>query len=91
MGSLGEYRVAVAAKPLCAWDASVARRQTTVTVVLGKLILCRTNAHPVVKVVGLAVLVRSAGPKTQNVGARELEAYFPLPGIFSESHPIRLV
>ena len=89
VGSLGEHLVAVAAKPLRAWDTSVARRQKTFTAVPGKLMLCRTNAHPAVKAVGLAVLVRSAGPITQNVGAREV--HFPLPGWFGESHPIRLV
>ena len=37
------------------------------------------------------VLVRSAGPITQNVGARELEVHFPLPRWFEESRPMRLV
>ena len=91
VGSLGEHRVAVAAEPLHAWDKSVARRQETLSVVPGELTLCRTNPHPAVKAVGLAVLVRSAGPITQNVGARELEVHFPLPGRFGESHPMRLV
>ena len=90
VSSLQEHRVAVAAKPLRAWDASVARRHKTFPVVPGKLTLCRSNAHPAVKAVGPAVLVRSAGPITQNVGARELEVHFPLPGWFGESHPMRL-
>ena len=91
MGSLGEHRVAVAAKSLRAWDASVARRQKTFAVVPRKLTPCRTNAHPAVKAVGLAVLVRSAGPITHDVGARELEVHLPLPGRFGESDPKRLV
>ena len=91
VGSLEEHRVAVAAKPLRAWDASSARCQETFPVVSGKLTLYQTNAHPAVKAVGLAVLVRIAGPITQNVGARELEVHFLLPGRFGESHPIRLV
>ena len=53
--------------------------------------MCRTNPHPAVKAVGLAMLVRSAGPITQNVGAGEVEVHFPLPGWFGESHPMRLV
>ena len=72
VGFLGEHRVAVAVKSLRAWDASVALRQKTLAVVPGKLTLCRTNAHPAVKTFGLAVLVRSSGPITQNVDAREL-------------------
>ena len=39
----------------------------------------------------MAVLVRSAGPITRNVGARELEVHFPLPGRFGEPRPMRLV
>ena len=91
VGSLGEHRVAVAAKPLRAWDARVARRQKKFTVVPGKLTLCGTNAHPTVEAVGLAVMVRSFSPITQNVGAREFEVHFPLPGWFGESHSMRLV
>ena len=73
VGSLGEHRIAVAAEPLRAWDTSVARRPKTLPVVPGELMLCRTNPHPAVKAVGLAVLVRSTGPITQNVGAGEVE------------------
>ena len=83
MGSLGENRVAVAAKPLRAWDPSVARRQKTFPVVSGKLTLCRTNAYPAVKAACLAVMVRSASPITQNVGARELDVNFSLPRPFT--------
>ena len=90
VGSLGEHRVALAATPRRAWDARVARRQKTFTFVPGKLAQCHSNAHPVVKAVGLAVLVRSAGPKTQNASARELEVHFRLPGWFGESHPTSL-
>ena len=39
----------------------------------------------------MAVLVRSAGPITQNVSARELEVHFPFPGWFGESRPMCLV
>ena len=83
--SLWEHRVAVAVIPLRAWNASVARRQKTLTAVPGKLPLCRTNAYPAVKAVVLAVLVRSAGPITQNVGARELE--FPAPRMVRRTPP----
>ena len=51
-----------------------------VPVVPGELTLGRTNPHPAVKAAGLAVLVRRAGPITQNVGAEEVEVHFPLPG-----------
>ena len=90
-GSLGEHCVALVAKPLRAWDASVADRQKTFAVAPGKLTLSCANAHPAVKAVGSAVLVRSASPITQNMGARELEVHFPLPGRFGESHSLRLV
>ena len=83
VGALGEHRVAVAAKLIRTWDASVARRQKTLTAITGKLTLCGTNAHPAVKAVGLAVLVGSASPITQNVGARELDVNFSLPRPFT--------
>ena len=70
---------------------SVARRQNVFAVVPGKLTLGRANRRPAVKMVGLAVLVRSAGPITQNVGAGGVKVHFPLPGRFGESHPMRLV
>ena len=91
MGSLREHRIAIAAKPLRAWDTSVAWRQKTLPVVPGELTLCRANPHPAVKAVGSAVLVQSTDPITQNVGAGEVEVHFPLPGWFGESHPMRLV
>ena len=53
-GSLGEHRVAVAAKPLRAWGSSVVRCQKTLPVVPGELTLRRTNPHPAVKAVGCA-------------------------------------
>ena len=53
----------------------------TFPVVPGELTLCRTNPHPAVKAVGLAVLVWSAGPIPQNVEAGEVEVRFPLPGL----------
>ena len=49
------------------------------------------DPHSAVEAVGLAVLVRGAGPITQYVGAREVKVHFPLPGGFGESHPMRLV
>ena len=49
VGSLGEHRVAVAAKPLRVWDAGIARRQQTFAVDPGKLTLYRNNVHPAVK------------------------------------------
>ena len=67
--SLNEHRIAVATEPLRAWDTSVARRVKTLPIVPGELTRCRTNLHPAVKAVGLAVLVRSAGLLTQTVGA----------------------
>ena len=69
VGSPGEHRVAEAAKPIRAWDASVTGRQKAFGVFPGRFKLCRANAHPTVKSAGLAVLVRSAGPTTQKVGA----------------------
>ena len=53
--------------------------------------LCRTNPHPAVKVVGSAVLVRSAGLITQHVGAGEVKIHYPLLGQFGEPHPMRFV
>ena len=53
-GSLGEYRVAVAAEPLRAWGSSVVRCQKTLPVVTGELTLRRTNPHPAVKAIGCA-------------------------------------
>ena len=61
--------MAVAAKPRRARDTGVARRQKTLPVVSGELTLRRTDSHPTVKAVGLAVLIGSTGPVTQNVGA----------------------
>ena len=49
------------------------------------------DLHSAVEAVGLAVLVRGAGPITQGVGAGEVEVHFPLPGMFGESRPMRLV
>ena len=54
-------------------------------VVAGELALCHPNPHSAVEAVGLAVLVRCSGPITQDVGAGEVEVYFPLPGMFGES------
>ena len=51
----------------------------------------RPHPHSVVKAIGSAVLVQSAGQITQNVGAGEVEVHFPLPGRFKESSPMRLV
>ena len=81
----------VAAEPLRAWDTSVALRYKTFPVIPGELKLCRNHPRPAVKAVGFAVLVRGAGPMTQNVGAGEVKVHFPLPGRFGESHPVRLV
>ena len=63
----------------------------TLPVVPGALTLCGTNPHPAVKAVGFAVLVRSTGPITQNVGAGEVEVHFPILGWFGGSQPMRLV
>ena len=91
MGSLGGHRIVVAAELLHPWNTCVARGSQTFSVVPGEVALCRTNPHPAVKVVGLAVLVRSAGPITQTEGAGEVEVHFPLPGWFGESHLMRPV
>ena len=53
--------------------------------------MCRPDPHSAVEAVGLAVLVRSAGPITQDVGAGEVEVHFPLPGRFKEVRLLRLV
>ena len=68
MGPLGDHRVAGAAMPLRTWDANIAWRQKTFVVLPGKLTLYRASAHPAVKAVVLAVLVRSAGPITHQYG-----------------------
>ena len=81
----------VAAKSLRVWNTSVVQRYKTFPVVLGELTLCRTNPRLAIKAVGLAVLVRSAGPITPTVGAGEEEVRFPLAGWFGESHPMFLV
>ena len=64
VGSLTDYCVAEATNPLYARDASATERQKMFAFVPRKLTLCRTKAHSVVKTVGLAVLVRGAGPIT---------------------------
>ena len=79
VGSLGEHLVAVAAKPLRAWDTSVARRQKTFTAVPGKLMLCRTNAHPAVKAVGLAVAGPEYRPNNAKCGSGRGGGPFPAP------------
>ena len=81
----------VAARPLRALDSRVARYQSTRAVVSRKLTLYRANAHLAVTAVGLAVLVRRAGLKTERMGPRQLEVHFPLPGRFGESHLMRPV
>ena len=91
VASPGEHRIVVATEPLHAWDTSVARRFKTLSAVPGELTLCRPNPHPALEAVGLAVLVRSASPLTQNVGAGEGEVHFSLSGWFGESHLMRLV
>ena len=56
-----------------------------------ELALCRPDPYSGVEAVGLAVLVRGSGSITQDVGAGEVEVYFPLPGRFGESRPMRFV
>ena len=68
MGPLGDHRVAQAARSLRTWDANIARRPKTLVVLPGNLTLYRASAHPAVKAVVLAVLVRNAGPITQQYG-----------------------
>ena len=62
VGSFGKHRGATAAKPFYVRNAVVARRQETLAVAPRKFSLCSTNSHPAVQTVGLAVLIRSAGP-----------------------------
>ena len=81
----------VATEPIGARNTSVARRLETFPVVAGELALCRPDPHSAVEAVGLAVLVRGAGPITQGVGAGEVEVHFPLSGRFRESRSMRLV
>ena len=70
----------VAARPLRALDASVARHQKSLAVVPRTHTLQRANAHPAATAVDFAGMVQSTSPITQNVGARDLEVHFPLPG-----------
>ena len=81
----------MAAKCFCVQNVAVAGNQETIAVTPGKFPLCSTNSHSAVSTVGLAVLIRSAGPVAQYIVARELEVYFPLPGRSRETRPVRFV
>ena len=89
--SVGKHRHSMAAKCFCVQNVAVAGNQETIAVTPGKFPLCSTNSHSAVSTVGLAVLIRSAGPVAQYIVARELEVYFPLPGRSRETRPVRLV
>ena len=91
VGSVGKHRGVVAAKSFCARNAAVPGRQETLAVTARKFPLHSTNSHPAVQTVGLAVLIRSAGPVAQYLVARELEAHFLLPGRSRETRPVRLI
>ena len=91
VGSVGEYRGAVAAKPFCVRNANVAGRQETLAVTPRNVPSCSTNSHPAVQTVRLAVLIQRAGPVAQYFVTRELEVHFPRPGRSRETRPVRLV
>ena len=77
---VGKHGVAVSAKPIGVQYAAIAGCQKSLAVAARKLPLCRANRHPAVQAVGLAVLVRSAGPVAQTFVARKLKVHFPFPG-----------
>ena len=81
----------VATEPIGAWNTGVARCLETFLVVAGGLEVCRSDPHSAVQAVGLAVLVRGSGPRTQDVGAGEVKVHLPLPERLRESCPMRLV
>ena len=71
--------------------AAVAGREETLAVTPRKFPLCTTNSHLALQTVGLAVLIRSTGPVSQNLVERELGVHFPLPGRSRESRRVRRV
>ena len=79
MISVGKHHGVVAAAPFCAKNATVTGRPESLAVTPRKFPLCRTNSHPAVQTVGLAVLIRSAGAVAQHLLARELKVHFPFP------------
>ena len=83
------HRGAVGAKPFCVRNTAGTGRQETLTVTPRKFSLCSTTSRPAVQTVVLAVMIRSAGPVTQNLVAGELEVYFSLPGRSRKSRPVR--
>ena len=91
VGSVGKHRVAGEGKLFCVRNAAEAGRQETLAVTPTKFPLSSTISNPAVRTVGLAVLIRSAGPVAQYLVVRELEVYFPLPGRSRETRPVRLV
>ena len=91
VGSVGKHRGAVAAKPFCVRNAAVAGHQEALALSLRKFLLCITILHPAVQTVGLAMLIRSAGPVARYILARELEVLFPPSRRSRETRPVRLV
>ena len=57
VGSVGKYRGALAAKPICVRNANVAGRQETLAVSPRKFPLSSIHSHPEGQTVGLAVLI----------------------------------
>ena len=84
MGSLKKHREVVTTEPIGAGNTSVSRRYKAFPVVAGELALCRPDTHWAVEAVGSSVLVRRAGPITQDVGVGEVEVHLPHPGTFRE-------
>ena len=91
VGSVGKHRGAVAATPFGTRNTAVVRRQESLAVTPTTFPLCSVNSHPAVQTVGLAVLIRTAGPVAQYRVTRELEVHFPLPGRSREIRPVRFV
>ena len=91
VGTVGKHGIAESAKPIGVRYAAIAGRHKPLAVTPRKLSLCRAHSHPAVQAVGLAVLVRGAGPVAQNFVARKLKVHFPFPGWTGWSCLVRLV
>ena len=79
VGSVGKHRVAVSAEPIRVRDAAIAGCLKPLALTPRELPLCNTDSRPAVQAVGLAVLVRGAGPVSPPVRGEKAEDLFPIP------------
>ena len=89
--NVAPHGIAVSAKPIGVRYTAIAGCPKPLALTPKKLPWGLANSHPAAHAVGLAVVVRGAGPVAQTFVARELKAHFSFPGHLGESCSVRLV